>query len=129
MRRVSQEALAGFQIQRRLHVQVLGQRVGPEFSLQINRDEIAVAVGANNQIAGGDSRLENLDGLFQFLLQLCHVRSGQSAKLFGPKVDDRLVRVFVVLQVKRLQSAEGKIGLRIEQPLEVAQYSAPILLM
>jgi hypothetical protein len=129
MWRVSQEALAGFEVQSGLDVKMFRERVGPKFAFNLESYEVAFHVSVDLEISGGKARFENANGFSHFLLQAFHIGRSQAAELAHAEIENRSVSFGVLLELKGLHPFDAKVSLGIEQPFKIAQDAAPILLM
>src|SRR5882724_9801586 len=128
MRSVSDAAKARLQIQLRLDVQVLRQRSGPQFALQIEHDNITGQPRANLQAIAQDTRLESVERVGQLPFQLAHIRRHQPKKMARAKIDDRFGCVRIIFDTEGLLALLWQMGAGAEKPLQIAHHTLAITL-
>jgi hypothetical protein len=129
MRRVSEKALAGFEVHGGLEVEMFGERIGPQLAFDLKRHDITLDIGVNLEISRNDARFKDLESFLQFFLQPIHVGSRKPAKLSGPVVNNGAVGLRVIFQLEGFHPLQAEVSLGIEEPIEIAQNALPVSLV
>src|SRR5271166_2777841 len=97
----------------------LRNRLGPQFSLNLEGDQVPVQRGLESSVVAKDPGLEHLQRLAQLSLKSVHVRRDQPAKLAQAEIDDRAFRLRKITDAEFLLSLHGHVGAGVEEPLQV----------
>ena len=115
-------------VQARLDVQVLGQRVGPKLALDIESDDVSLDPRTDLEGIAHNAGLERIKGGGQLALQITHVETHYAEQMARAEINDGTKGFGIIFKAEGAIAFLGQMSAGAEQPLQVAEDTLAVAL-